>query len=127
MFIPAIIPDPNPEPCPASRWADYQQLVRGDVCGASSATASKNRNRSRRAKITKVEFTMPDVSTRFARGHRIMVQVQSTWFPLVDRNPQTFCDIYQARAEDFKKATQRVYRTTAAPSAVRVNLLPSGR
>ena len=49
-----------------------------------------------------------------------MVQVQSTWFPLVDRNPQTFVDIYQAKTADFQKATQRVYRSAALPSGVRV-------
>jgi len=54
----------------------------------------------------------------FRKGHRIMVQVQSTWFPLVDRNPQTFCDIYSAKESAFRKATHRVYRTQEMPSAV---------
>jgi len=59
----------------------------------------------------KIEFVMPDVNHTFRRGHRIMVQVQSTWFPLVDINPQTFVpSIYQAKPNDFQKATQRVYR-----------------
>jgi len=52
-----------------------------------------------------------------------MVQVQSSWFPLVDRNPQKFCDIYQAREDDFQKATQRVYRSPQASSQVRVQVL----
>ena len=60
----------------------------------------------------------------FRRGHRIMVQVQSTWFPLVDRNPQTFVDINRATEADFHKATQRVYRNAAAPSLVRLSVLP---
>ena len=54
---------------------------------------------------------MQDSYHTFRSGHRIMVQVQSTWFPLVDRNPQTFVDIYSAKDSDFKKATQRVYRS----------------
>jgi predicted acyl esterase len=54
-----------------------------------------------------------------------MVQVQSSWFPLVDRNPQTFVDIYQARESDFQKATQRVYRSREMPSRVSVLVLPS--
>ena len=77
--------------------------------------------------VTKVEWVMPDVLHTFRRGHRIMAQVQSSWFPLVDRNPQTFCDIYHAKPEDFRRATQRVYRTAAAPSAIRIHLLPAGR
>ena len=58
---------------------------------------------------------MPDVYHTFRRGHRIMVHVQSSWFPVVDRNPQKFCDIYHAQPEDFQKATQRVYRAAARP------------
>ena len=52
-----------------------------------------------------------------------MVHVQSSWFPLIDRNPQKFVDIYKARTEDFQKATQRVYRSTEAPSQIRVKKL----
>jgi hypothetical protein len=52
-----------------------------------------------------------------------MVQVQSSWFPLVDRNPQKFCDIYHAREEDFQKATERVYRSANASSSVTVQVL----
>jgi uncharacterized protein len=51
-----------------------------------------------------------------------MVQVQSTWFPLVDRNPQQFVEINNAKASDFVKATQRVYRSTAAPSGMKVGV-----
>ena len=53
-----------------------------------------------------------------------MIQVQSTWFPLIDRNPQKFVDIYQAKAEDFQKATQRVYRDAEKPSKVTIRVLP---
>ena len=52
-----------------------------------------------------------------------MIQIQSTWFPLVDRNPQKFCDIYHAKADDFQKATQRLYHSKAADSRVEVNVL----
>jgi predicted acyl esterase len=55
-----------------------------------------------------------------------MVQVQSSWFPLVDRNPQTFVDIYSAKESDFKKATQRVYRTKEMPSRVTLLVMPAG-
>ena len=63
-----------------------------------------------------VKFKLPDVYHTFQRGHKIMVQVQSTWFPLVDRNPQTFVDIYRAEESDFRKAVQRVYRSHSLPS-----------
>jgi predicted acyl esterase len=53
-----------------------------------------------------------------------MIQVQSTWFPLVDRNPQKFVDIYAAAPEDFQKATQRVFRDAATPSRLEVLELP---
>jgi predicted acyl esterase len=66
---------------------------------------------------------MPDAYHTFRRGHRIMVHVQSSWFPLVDRNPQQFMDIYHAKSGDFKKATQRVYRSSEAPSQLRVRVL----
>ena len=59
----------------------------------------------------------------FRAGHRIMVQVQSSWFPLVNLNPQTFVDINEATEADFKKATQRVWRTKDRPSLVRLNVI----
>jgi len=64
------------------------------------------------------------VNHTFRRGHRIMVQVQSSWFPLTDRNPQTFTNIPTAKPEDFQKATEQVYHSKAAPSAVEVLVLP---
>ena len=61
----------------------------------------------------------------FLKGHRIMVQVQSTWFPIIDRNPQRFVpSIYQASAADFSKATQRVYTTAARPSHIVLPMVP---
>ena len=74
--------------------------------------------------VDAVEFAMPDVFHTFRRGHRVMVQVQSTWFPLVNRNPQTFVDVNQAGEADYRKATQRVWRTRERPSSVRVDVLP---
>jgi putative CocE/NonD family hydrolase len=67
-------------------------------------------------------FALPGVNHRFARGHRIMVQVQSSWFPLYDRNPQTYVpNIFNAKPADYQKATQRIYRGGEQASAV---LLP---
>ena len=59
---------------------------------------------------TNVNFRLQDVMHTFKKGHRVMIQVQSTWFPLIDRNPQTFVpNIYKADEKDFQKATHRVY------------------
>ena len=62
--------------------------------------------------------TLPDVAHTFRRGHRVMVQIQSSWFPLTDRNPQTFTDIPKARPQDFVAATQRIYRSLARASSI---------
>jgi len=70
-----------------------------------------------------VDFTLNDICHTFAKGHRIMVQIQSSWFPLVDRNPQVFTDIYHARDEDFRKAEHTVYRNAALPSCVVLPIL----
>jgi hypothetical protein len=67
---------------------------------------------------------MPDLNHTFRQKHRIMVQVQSSWFPLVDRNPQTFVDIPSARPEDFVKATEQVFHSKSAASGVEVMVLP---
>ena len=71
-----------------------------------------------------VKFTLQDIYHTFRPGHKIMVQVQSSWFPLIDRNPQTFVDIYQARAEDFKKATQKVFHSKTKASRLDVLIEP---
>jgi predicted acyl esterase len=68
---------------------------------------------------------MQDVNHTFRRGHRIMVQVQSSWFPLTDRNPQTFVNIPDAKPSDFVKATQRVYHVQGEASGIVVGVLPS--
>jgi predicted acyl esterase len=63
----------------------------------------------------------------FKKGHRIMVQVQSTWFPLYDRNPQKFVpNIFDATAADYQAATQKVYRSAKYPSSVEVQVIPNG-
>lgn len=75
--------------------------------------------------ITRVHFPINDVFYTFPRGHRIMVQIQSSWFPFIDRNPQTFVPIFSAKASDFVKATHRVYRGSTNPSALVVRVLPA--
>jgi uncharacterized protein len=119
------VPDPNPNPAHV-RMGGYQQLVRGDVFRGKFRNSFEKPAPFEPGQITKIEFTMPDVFHTFRRGHRVMVQVQSSWFPLVDRNPQTFVDIATAKAEDFRKATQRVYRSANAASSLTVQVLLAG-
>jgi putative CocE/NonD family hydrolase len=101
-----------------------QELVRGDVMRAKFRKSFEKPEPLTPGQVTQVDFVMPDVFHTFRKGHRIMVQVQSSWFPLVDRNPQTFVDIYRATAGDFQKATQQVYRSGAQSSRIQINVLP---
>jgi uncharacterized protein len=116
-------PDPKPNPTEV-RLGGYQQLVRGDVMRGKFRTGFGRPRPFAPNKPAEVKFTLPDVCHTFRTGHRVMVQVQSSWFPLVDRNPQTFVDIYSARESDFRKATQRVYRSAGRPSRIEVRVLP---
>ena len=70
---------------------------------------------------------MPDIYFTFRKGHRIMVQIQSSWFPYIDRNPQTFVpNIFEARASDYRAATVRVYRSPERPTRLEVLVMPAG-
>ena len=120
---PGDFPDPNPNPAHV-RMGGYQQLVRGDVFRGKFRDSFEKPEPFVPGQLAAIQFTMPDVLHNFRRGHRIMVQVQSSWFPLVDRNPQTFEDIASARPQDFHKATHRVYRSAEAASAISVPVLP---
>ena len=106
------------------RMGGYQQLVRGDVIRGKFRNSLERPEPFEPNQSTRVRFTMPDSYHSFRTGHRIMVQVQSSWFPLVDRNPQKFIDIYHAKPSDFQQATQRVFRSTAMPSKINVRVLP---
>jgi hypothetical protein len=122
-----VYPDsyPDPEPNPKGvRLGGYQQLVRGDVMRGKFRNGLDTPQPFTPGEPTAVSFTMPDVYHTFRRGHRIMIQVQSTWFPLVNRNPQKFVDINTAADEDYQRATQRLYRSSKAASHVVVNVLP---
>src|SRR5437763_17185014 len=122
-----VYPDdyPDPENNPAGvRMGGYEQLVRGDVMRGKFRNSLERPEPFTPGGPTPVRFKLQDVCHTFRPGHRIMVQVQSSWFPLVDRNPQTFVDIYSAREGDFRKATQKVYRSATSPSRLNVLVLP---
>jgi putative CocE/NonD family hydrolase len=125
-----VYPDdyPDPEPNPAGvRMGGFQQMVRGDVMRGRFRDSYEEPAPFEPGKPTAVRMNLNDVYHTFRTGHRIMVQVQSTWFPLVDRNPQKFVDIYKARASDFEKATQRVYHSKGMPSRLVIGVLPAGK
>ncbi|HEY6308016.1 MAG TPA: CocE/NonD family hydrolase [Candidatus Angelobacter sp.] len=109
---------------PSVRMGGYQQLIRGEPMRAKFRNSWEKPEPLQPGKTAEVNFTMPDINHTFRKGHRIMIQVQSSWFPLVDRNPQTFTDIPNARPEDFKKATEQVFHRKGAASGVEVLVLP---
>src|SRR5262249_11962380 len=104
-----IYPDYHPDPVGVT-MGGYQQLLRREVMPGRFRKSFEKPEAMAPGEPTRVKFTLPDVYHTFRRGHRIMVQVQSSWFPLFDRNPQTFVDIPRAKPSDYRKATQRVYR-----------------
>jgi len=121
-----VLPDDTPDNEPNStgvRLGGYQMLVRGEPMRARFRNSYSKPAAMVPGQVTKVEFTMPDINHSFLRGHRIMVQVQSSWFPLVDRNPQKFVDINRATEADFQKATQRVYHSRVNASKLTVNVV----
>ena len=100
-----------------------QVMVRGDVLRGKFRNSMSNPEPFVPNKVTKVEFVLNDIFHTFKKGHRMMVQVQSSWFPMIDRNPQTFVDIYSAKESDFQKATQRIYHTPEWMSHIRIPIL----
>ncbi len=111
---------PNDKKVP---MAGYQMLVRGEVMRGRFRESFEAPKAFQPGKVEEVSFDIPDVAHTFKRGHRIMIQVQNSWFPLVDRNPQKFVNIYQCTASDFQKATHRVYHDAKRPSHVKVLVL----
>jgi putative CocE/NonD family hydrolase len=87
----------------------YQQLVRGEIMRGKYRNSFEKPETFVPNKPTAVKFTLPDIAHTFKKGHRMMIQIQSSWFPLADRNPQQFMNIYEAKDSDFKKATIRIY------------------
>ncbi len=115
---------PDNDPNPANvKMGGYQMLVRGEPMRARFRNSFEKPEPLTPNKITKIEFTLPDVNHSFLRGHRVMIQIQSSWFPLVDRNPQRFVNINKAVEEDFQKATQRIYRSGSYASRLTVNVM----
>jgi putative CocE/NonD family hydrolase len=107
-----------------TKMGGYQQLVRGEPFRGKFRKSFETPVPFVPNQPDRVEFSMPDVYHTFRKGHRLLVHVQSSWFPLTDRNPQKFMDIPRALAPDFTKATQRVFRGGAAGSRLTLRVLP---
>jgi putative CocE/NonD family hydrolase len=109
---------------PAFIMGGYEQLVRGEPFRGKFRHSFEKPEPFTPSEVEEVTFAMQDVNHTFQRGHRIMVQIQSTWFPLTDRNPQVFINIPDAKPSDFVKATQRIYHAPSQASAIETNVQP---
>jgi len=114
-------------PPPPFTMGGYQQLVRGEPFRGKFRRSFEKPEPFTPGNVEEINFNMQDVNHTFRRGHRIMVQVQSSWFPLTDRNPQTFVNIPDAKPADFVKATERVYHDKGQASGVVVGALANPR
>jgi putative CocE/NonD family hydrolase len=120
-----VFPDQVPPPVDAEidvPLGGYQMLVRGEVMRGKYRNSFEKPDPFVPGEITRVSFKIPDLAHTFKKDHCLMVQVQSSWFPLVDRNPQKFVNIYECDEEDFQKATIRIYSDIEHPSGIKVML-----
>jgi len=97
----------------------YEMLVRGDIFRGKYRNSFEKPKPFVPGKITRIKYVLTDVAHTFKPGHRIMIQIQNTWFPLVDRNPQKFVNIYECEPSDFQKATIRIYSDHSHPSGLK--------
>lgn len=101
----------------------YQMLVRGEIMRGKYRNSFEKPEPFKPGKIETVKFDLPDVAHTFKKGHRLMIQIQSSWFPLADRNPQQFENIYEAKETDFKKATIHIYHDASNSSTIFLPIL----
>ena len=121
-----VYPEDTAEKAPEGKTAlmnGYQMMVRGEIMRGKFRNSFEKPEAFVPGQVTAVNYTLPDVAHTFKKGHRIMVQVQNSWFPLVDRNPQKFMDIYQATDQDFQKATHRIYHDQQNASSLVLTVL----
>jgi uncharacterized protein len=121
---PGDAPDNSPN-LTGMKMGGYEMLVRGEPMRARFRKSFEKPEAMTPNKIEKIEYVMPDVNHTFMKGHRIMVQIQSSWFPLVDRNPQKFVDLYKATEADFQRATERVYHSAQYGSHLKLSVVQS--
>ncbi|HTF30764.1 MAG TPA: CocE/NonD family hydrolase [Flavitalea sp.] len=110
-------PTPNPVNTQIT-MGGYQMLVRGEVMRGRFRNSFEQPSPFKPNSVERVKFTLPDIAHTFKQGHKLMIQIQSSWFPLVDRNPQKFVNIYTATENDFQKATIRIFHDGANSSNI---------
>jgi putative CocE/NonD family hydrolase len=115
---PGDVNQPNRSVGGSYTMSGYQMLVRGEIMRGKFRNSFTIPEAFKPGKIETVKFQLPDVAHTFKKGHRLMIQVQSSWFPLSDRNPQKFMNIYEAEPSDFQKTTIRVYHDAANASSI---------
>lgn len=121
-----VYPDnaPNNSPLGAQiKMGGFQMLVRGEIMRGKYRNSFTNPEPFTSHQPAEVKFSLQDINHTFKTGHRIMVQLQSSWFPLVDRNPQKFVDIYKAAEADFQKATHRIFHSAKLSSRLNVGVI----
>jgi putative CocE/NonD family hydrolase len=112
----------------AKELAGYQMHVRSEVIRGRYRDSFEKPAPFEPNQPAKIKLTLQDVLHTFKKGHRLMVQVHSSWFPLVDRNPQKYVpNIFFANEDDFIVATHRVYRSPELPSQIRVGVMPAAK
>jgi putative CocE/NonD family hydrolase len=109
---------PSGRPGGAYPMGGYEMLVRGEIMRGKFRNSFEKPEPFVPGEITEVKWELPDVAHTFLKRHRIMIQVQSSWFPLADRNPQQFMDIYKADDKDFQKATIRIHHSGVNQSKI---------
>jgi len=119
---PGDAPNNSPEGAHV-QMGDFEMLLAGEVFRSKYRNSHKNPEPLVPGEITELKYDLRDKCHCFKKGHRIMVQVQSTWFPVIDRNPQKFTDIYHAEETDFQKATHTVYRSADYSSHLKIRVM----
>lgn len=116
----ALDPDPNPN---GIEMGGYQMLVRGEILRGKYRNSFTDPEPFIPNEVTKIKLRLNDICHTFVKGHKIMVQIQSSWFPIFDRNPQQFLNIFEANENDFLKATQRIYYSKKYPSNLSAKIM----
>ena len=113
-----VFPDDFKYPDPPGTYpmGGYEMLVRGEIFRGKYRNSFEKPEAFVPGKITAIKYTLPGIAHTFKKGHRIMIQIQSSWFPLADRNPQQFMNIYKADEKDYQKETIRIYHDGATPT-----------
>ncbi|MBL8824297.1 MAG: CocE/NonD family hydrolase [Planctomycetia bacterium] len=117
--------DVYPDNYSESKMAGYQLMVANDVFRGRFRESFENPRAIEPGKVNEYQINLHSMNHCFRKGHRIMVQIQSTWFPLIDRNPQKFIpNIFEATEKDFQSATHTIHRSASQPSHLIVQQLP---